>query len=93
MLCYSATISKSSGFRSVGCAIAQVPDSNYAEIDIPVTLEPHLSPKTYKLALGVFIKVVDIFLHFKMDTLFDSFEFGMREFWLDLCSIFKLKFQ
>ena len=62
MLHYSTTISKSSGVSAASCAIAQDPDSNYTEFDILVTFKPRLSPKTFELALGVFVKVVDFFL-------------------------------
>ena len=95
MLRYSTTISKSSVVSAAGCACAIVQglDSTYAELDILVIFKSRLSPKKSELALGAFMKVVVLFLGFKMDISFVSFGFRMREFWLDLCSIFKLKFQ
>ena len=68
-------------------------DSNYVEFYVLVTFKLHFSPKMFELALSIFMKFVDLFLGFKMDTSFASFGFEMRELWLDLCRMFELKFQ
>ena len=92
MIHYSATVSQSSDVSAPSRTIVQAPNNNYVEFDILVNSEACLSPKISKLALSVFMKVIDIFLSYKIDTSFASFGFGISELWLDICSMFKLKF-